>query len=443
MRLLPHFVIVAAVVLLMAADPNDRPNSSNSAAAQDEQGLQGNWRANSLTLVGEKGEKEVYPNAEVNLPLSVTISKGTLTFWVGTQKFAEMAYRLDEKQTPPALDARFQDRDLQGIFQREGKALKILFNETAAGRPKDFQPQGNSFAMELERDPGGPMFLLDVTGGKPRQLTSLLEYSRCGSPQWSPDGNWIAFDAARVILGEAWSQSHVFLVDPEGKTIKDLGRGAMPSWSPDGKRIALSKYEPYGAWVMNADGSNSRQVAPDGWGVRWSPKKEEVAYVVSAAGPYANESANLCIQDLESRKTRTLFDEGKYSRVSWGFTWSPDGKWICFMGTLPDGKSEIAVVHAEGPDKGFRVLWPREDLEGVERAGNYFTWSPDGKEIVLSLIMEGKNNYQLFALDAEGKKPPRRLKGQDPSWNYFGAAWSPDGKKIAAAASPGEPAQGQ
>jgi hypothetical protein len=66
--------------------------------------------------------------------------------------------------------------------------------------------------------------------------------------------------------------------------------------------------------------------------------------------------------------------------------WSPDGQEICFMGNLPDGKSRIVVVNAQGQEKGLCVLWPREDLEDSQQTGNYFAWSPDGKEIIPSRI---------------------------------------------------------
>ncbi|MBN2580689.1 MAG: PD40 domain-containing protein [Pirellulales bacterium] len=433
-----HLAVLMAAFSLIAAQRADDSKTSGPPTAPTERGLYGNWRVASLTLVGEEGEKEKYPNAELNVPLSAITSEKDLILWAGTQQFAVLTYRLDATQTPPAIDAVFQGRDLQGIYRREGDVLRIALNETGTGRPRDFQSPKTSLTMELRREPGGPMFVLNADGSGLRQVTDLLAYTRSGSPQWSPDGKRIAFDAARVILEEPWSQSHIFLVDPVNKKTDDLGRGAMPSWSPDGKRIAYSKYSPRGVWMKNADGSGDRQIAAGGWGVRWSPKNEEVAYLVSDSG-----GGNLCVQDLKTGKIRNLLEPGKYSQVSWGFAWSPDGKSICFQGVRKDLESEIAVVSAAGQEKGLRVLWSPKDREGEEHAGNYFSWSPDGKEILLSMMQAGDPNYQLYALDAAGKKPPRRLKGQNPSCSNFGGIWSPDGKKIAFASLPGVPAEEQ
>jgi hypothetical protein len=57
----------------------------------------------------------------------------------------------------------------------------------------------------------------------------------CGSPRWSPDGGWIAFDA------DVENHRHIFVVDAEGRNLHAITHGDLdhyvPSWSRDGKSI--------------------------------------------------------------------------------------------------------------------------------------------------------------------------------------------------------------
>ena len=65
------------------------------------------------------------------------------------------------------------------------------------------------------------------------QLTNMSGI--CGSPRWSPDGRWIAFDT------EVENHDHIFVVDAEGRNLHAITHGDsdnfVPSWSRDGKAI--------------------------------------------------------------------------------------------------------------------------------------------------------------------------------------------------------------
>jgi Tol biopolymer transport system component/DNA-binding winged helix-turn-helix (wHTH) protein len=72
-----------------------------------------------------------------------------------------------------------------------------------------------------------------ATGENPSQLTRLNRYS--GTPRWSPDGKWIAFDTYQE------KNAQIFVVDAEGRNLHSITAGAydnvVPSWSRDGKSI--------------------------------------------------------------------------------------------------------------------------------------------------------------------------------------------------------------
>lgn len=267
-------------------------------------------------------------------------------------------------------------------------------------------------------DPGRPLYVMNVDGSDVRVLVSMSDYNACGSADWSRDGTKIAFDAWRKSGGSGIGGAHVFVAGADGSSPKNLGPGAMPSWSPRGRRLTFSSYSSdRGVCIMNADGTDRRQLDSAGWGSEWSPKGSEIAYVVRRGGP------NVCVYDLIEDDRRVLLDK-KYAHIHQGMAWSPDGKWICFKANLPDGSHEVAIVHAKGQRKGFKVLSDRRVRPGL-------AWRPDGKQVLVSMgVTDNDPHRRLCLLDAAGEQPPARLPGQPWDRDNGEGAWSPDGKKI-------------
>ncbi len=273
-------------------------------------------------------------------------------------------------------------------------------------------------------EPVQPLFVINADGNGLRVLVSLPEFTSIGSPDWSQDGAKIAFDAWRSGVGETYVDAHVFVVDADGSSLRDLGPGAMPSWSPKGRRMTFCQYSPnHGVWIMNADGSRRELLDAEGWGSEWSPTGREIAYARHDGG------ANICLHDLIEHHRRTLLDR-PYAVIYQGFEWSPDGNWICFKGLRSAEKWEIAVVHAEGEKKGFRVLLPREEGPEVKNVLPTISWGGDGRQILVSMKTEADANRQLYLLDPDGEAAPRLLPGQDSARINGDMAWSFDGEKI-------------
>ena len=376
----------------------------------------------------DNGKKTVYPDGAILQPFSTVIDEKTITLWVGSRKFAEMTYQVDAEQTPFAIDAKFQDRQLLGIYKWDGKRLQIRLNDAAAGRAKDFRTGSVQIALDLERYQGSTIGVMDADGGNLRELAPMYEYADHGSPMWSPDGKQIVFDAWRALLGESnIGTSHIILADADGTTIKDLGLGALPSFSPDGKKITYSKY-PFmqGIWVMNVDGSDVHQIDEEGWSARWSPKKDELVYMCSDG-----RGTNLRVMDLKTGKHRFLLKDSSEG-VYWGMAWSPDGEWVCFN----RGMNQIVAVHAEGQEKGYKVLYSCNQDPNAEQVDTHVGWSADGKQVLAAILKQDSPNQLLYRLDFEGKKPPKLLPKLDRNRYYWNLGCSPDGKKIAVSSKP-------
>jgi uncharacterized protein (TIGR03067 family) len=428
-------LLIFGLLFLVLVNPCPGQTAPDGKQAGD--GIIGPWNPGSLT-VSENGVKKTMQNIPQK-PISVIITDKEMTMRVGHEKFAEMSYTLDSNQTPAAIDVKFQGQDMPGIWALNGDRLKISLNEAKKGRPKEFGAADNDMDLMLRRYTGQPLFVIGADGSELRQMPSTGEYLSCSSPKCSRDGK-IAYNACRKVFGENWNSCHIFAANADGSSPKDLVDGNMSNWSPDGKQIAFSRYSTGGVWMINFDGSDLKLIDREGWSVDWSPKnQDEVAYILSDEGPVVDirgaTSGKIVVRNLKTNKVRTVLDK-QYSVINWGLCWSPDGQWICFQADLPEGGPQLAIVNSEGQSKGFKVLLPNEAVNGVKLLNGFFSWRPDGKQILISMMMDSDDNRQLYLLDVEGKELPRKLAGQDPSRSNVLNCWSADGKKIIFASAP-------
>jgi len=158
------------------------------------------------------------------------------------------------------------------------------------------------------------------------------------APELSPSGQWIVMTKD----GEG-----IWLMKPDGTnphaiTDKD---DIDPTWSADGSMIAFasSRSGARQLFVMNADGSNIRQVTNlENMGGRssWSPDGTKLTFY---AGPEANR--NIYVINVDGTNLMQLTNGGD----NLGPSWSPDGNWIAFT-SFRDGNNEIYVMHPDGTD---------------------------------------------------------------------------------------------
>ncbi len=227
-----------------------------------------------------------------------------------------------------------------------------------------------------------------------------------GDADWSPDGSTMIyaspFDASGGTLADGQLRS--WQIGASSPTTlwkcRDLDcRVGSPAWSPDGRSIVLEESDPTSTnsdlVVLAADGTNERHILPEG--------------LRAASFP----------------------------------SWTPDG-WILFTAY---GKSDIrlAVVRPDGT--GFRTLGRTTYPDGVMAA-----MSPDGSTIALmvdSFEPQGdataspglENGLELWVEDAVALNPRLIWYRADCclSLGFSGPEWSPDGSKVAIAATSSPP----
>ena len=212
----------------------------------------------------------------------------------------------------------------------------------------------------------------------------------------------------------------LYSVNPDGTRLARLTWSATaeqhPAWSPDDARIAFGSFAEgrQSIHVINADGSGERRVSPDGYNSddmepSWSPDGSQIAF--ASTRPF-NESWHIWVMNADGSDLRQVTDE-----FSTAPAWSPDGSRIAYVGA----GGSISVVNADGSD-ARRVTFPPSSYSD-ERP----SWSPDGSKLAFPRRLTFGDDAQLYVVDADGSSE-RQLTTTEGASRF--PTWSPDGQEI-------------
>jgi hypothetical protein len=199
------------------------------------------------------------------------------------------------------------------------------------------------------------------------------------------------------------------------------------SWSPDGKKLAASVDE----IVVARDGGPTRTVvsAAGGTGidgVRWSPKKNSLAFVRSRT--FSCAGAAVWIVDATGRNRRRLTRPASPNSLLATEDWSPDGKRLLYQATTYDDqcqsplRSRLITVGRDGSSPTVVT-----DITG---AASLAAWSPSGSKIAyLSCALTAWLPCEVWVVDVTGSN--RHRVGGAVNMPYGpGLKWTRDGREL-------------
>ena len=125
-----------------------------------------------------------------------------------------------------------------------------------------WNPDHNALVFHTDRDGNYEIYRLDLFSD---EVTRLTDHPAEDSyPDWSPDGEWIAFQSRRTAYT---GQPEVYLCRPDGSDLTQLGPGMFPRFSPDGDSlVCVRSYSGASNWdagdwdlvIYDLDGGSSR-----------------------------------------------------------------------------------------------------------------------------------------------------------------------------------------
>ncbi|MBD0330536.1 MAG: PD40 domain-containing protein, partial [Thermoleophilia bacterium] len=234
------------------------------------------------------------------------------------------------------------------------------------------------------------MFSVRVADGRRANLSASADDDLEAAP--SPAGRLVAFTR------EAPAGNGVWLMNADGSAKRLLAPGgSRPVWSRDGRTIAYNGPGPPGSCppeafrcghavtlrAVRVDGSGARVVATAARDASWSPDGRRLAYEADI-DPYGSSSA-IEVANADGTNVRTLVRGGQHSPVS--PAWSPSGRLIAY--------SLAERIHVVRPDGTGR----RRIANGIAPS-----WSPNGASLAhLGRLGKRSSAYGLVVTDARGR----------------------------------------
>ena len=269
--------------------------------------------------------------------------------------------------------------------------------------------------------PYGQLWIMEVATQKSARVGDDKDSS--GSPLWSPDGKWLAFQGRhgekRGLLTTRADGSDITFLAPLGGTNSPLpGQGRDFTWSPDAKQIAF---------ISSTPGVEAAEASGDPMVITRYLYKPDAGEGMTHFND--NQRLHIFAVDAASKQVRQL-TQGIFDEHS--IDWSPDGKEILFESNREPNQDEFFnydVFALKVADNSIRRLTATEYNEYDA------LWSPDGKRIVYRGTKRGLTDREttmedthVWVMNADGSD--RREIGSVIDNRQGAPQWSPDGSAV-------------
>ncbi|MEZ6115688.1 MAG: M20/M25/M40 family metallo-hydrolase [Pirellulaceae bacterium] len=274
--------------------------------------------------------------------------------------------------------------------------------------------------FQSEREPGNPfyqIYVLDFETGDVQRVSPGQGKTTCA---------WIHPDGKSVLFASTQD-------DPEAKTkqeaeiaLRESGEERRYAWDYDSNYelyrydLATEKYTQLtDTQGYDAEGSYS----PDGKWIAFASNRNAFSESLTATQKERFEldpsyMMDLFIMQADGTHVRQLTDVPGYDG---GPFFSPDGQQICWRRFSEDGaRAEIMSMNING-----------QDAQPLTRLGA-MSWAPyfhpSGKYLIFTTNLHGFANFELYLVDAKGKREPVRV---TYTAGFDGLpVFSPDGTKL-------------
>lgn len=301
----------------------------------------------------------------------------------------------------------------------DGSGLERLTDSPWFDDQAVLSPDGRTVAFVSTRARGtADIWLLDLRTRQSRNLTHGVGGNF--RPSWSPDGKTLAFTSDRGQPHRRndpiWELMHftaLYTMDTDGLGLRRLTPvdevEESPKWSLDGARIV---------YTHRSDDQHPRQIVA----LTLQTGAKEIIADRLPGGPSVSaqyigdrEVAYTTAGTLRYTSGRQASDPIRAIHP----TWSPDATMVVYERTIAEPSVTTPIVAAYSIDPRFELF----------RTGASPTFSPDGRQFLVSGNLLPSGNRSISLMDASGTNP--RTIFPDHKLVIGGTSWSSDGSLIA------------
>jgi len=272
------------------------------------------------------------------------------------------------------------------------------------------------------------------------EVRDMVKLDRVSAPLLTAEGAQVIF-AKRVVDADLKASSSLWIRDLRTRDMAPPKQLTPAGWSvnsaslsADGRTVYFlsGKNGSQQLYAMPVAGGAPRQLtdfALDVDGYHVSPQDDRVLFSTAAFQDCGSDLGCTAarLKEREAAKNSGVVFESMFVR-HWD-TWADGRRNTLFVAPLP--------AAGAGPVKGASAISATlaGDAPSKPFGGNDdFTWSPDGTSVVASIRVAGNEepwstNFDLYQLDAAGKKAPVNLTAGNPAWDA-GPVFSADGKTL-------------
>ena len=271
-------------------------------------------------------------------------------------------------------------------------------------------------------------------------VRDMIALDRVSAPLLTADGGNVVF-AKRVLGSDSKASTGLFIRNLRTRDAAPPKPLTPAGWnvnsaalSADGQTVYFlsAKGGSQQLYAMPLAGGTPRQLtdfAVDVDSFQISPQGDRVAF---SAGVFQDCGSDLACtsKKLDAHKARKNSGEVFDSLfVRHWDTWNDGRRNTLFVAPLPAAKA-AAVKGASAISATLAGDAPSKPFGGNDD----FTWAPDGKSVVASIRVAGREeawstNFDLYRLDADGKQAPVNLTAANPAWDA-GPVFSADGNTL-------------